>query len=88
MSSGFARRASSEGIIERIEPRHGVISRASRGRQHIIVANVDQLIIVGSAAEPYLKPNLIDRFIVTAEKGRIRPLVCINKIDLVDVGEP
>jgi ribosome biogenesis GTPase len=74
-----------EGIIERIEPRHGIISRASRGRQHIIVANVDQLIIVGSAAEPYLKPNLIDRFVVTAEKGRIRPLICINKADLVDM---
>lgn len=74
-----------EGIIERIEPRHGVISRASRGRQHIIVANVDQLVIVGSAAEPYLKPNLIDRFLVTAEKGRITPLVCINKVDLVEI---
>jgi ribosome biogenesis GTPase len=74
-----------EGIIERIEPRHGIISRASRGRQHIIVANVDQLIIVGSAAEPYLKPNLIDRFIVTAEKGGIRPVICINKIDLIDL---
>lgn len=73
-----------EGIIERIEPRHGVISRATRGRQQIIVANVDQLVVVGSAAEPYLKPNLIDRFLVTAEKSRIRPLVCINKIDLIE----
>ncbi len=73
-----------EGIIERVEPRHAVLSRATRGRQHVIVANVDQLLIVGSAAEPYLKPNLIDRFLVSAEKNRIRPLIVINKVDLVD----
>lgn len=72
-----------EGIIERVEPRYGVLSRASKGRQHTIVANVDQLLIVGSAAEPYLKPNLIDRFLVSAEQSGIRPLIVINKVDLV-----
>jgi ribosome biogenesis GTPase / thiamine phosphate phosphatase len=73
-----------EGIIERVEPRHGIVSRTSRGRQHVLVANVDQLIVVMSAAEPRLKPNLIDRMLVTAEKVGIRPIICINKIDLVD----
>jgi ribosome biogenesis GTPase len=73
-----------EGIIERVEPRRGVVSRTSRNRQHVLVANVDQLIIVTSAAEPRLKPNLIDRLLVTAERGGIRPVICINKIDLVE----
>ena len=73
-----------EGIIERIEPRRGVLSRQSRGRQQTLVANVDQLLIVASAAEPYLKPNLIDRFLVSAEQSRLRAVICINKIDLVD----
>ncbi len=73
-----------EGIIERVDPRHGILSRDSRGRQHIIVTNVDQLLILASAAEPPLKPNLIDRFLITAEKCGIRPLICINKIDLVE----
>jgi ribosome biogenesis GTPase len=73
-----------EGLIEQVEPRHGTLSRASRGRQHLMVANVDQMVIVASAAQPYLKPNLIDRFLVSAEKGHIDPLVCINKVDLVD----
>jgi len=73
-----------EGVIERVDPRHGVLSRMSKGRQHIIVTNVDQLLIIGSAAEPYLKPNLIDRFLVSAHKNQLRPLVCINKIDLID----
>jgi ribosome biogenesis GTPase len=76
-----------EGIIERVEPRHGVLSRTSKGRQHVIVTNVDQLLIVASAAEPNLKPNLIDRFLVTAEKTRIRPVVVINKVDLVNRAE-
>jgi ribosome biogenesis GTPase len=72
-----------EGMIERVEPRHGVLSRTSRGRRHVLVANVDQMLIVTSAAEPRLKPNLIDRFLVSAEKSQIRPIICINKIDLV-----
>ena len=73
-----------EGIIERVEPRYGSICRASRGRQQTLVTNVDQLMIVTSAAKPRLKPNLIDRLLVTAEKGGVRPIVCINKLDLVD----
>ena len=73
-----------EGIIERIEPRHGVLCRTSRGRQHVLVANVDQLLIVSSAGEPTIKPHLIDRFLVTAEKWQIAPVICINKIDLTN----
>jgi ribosome biogenesis GTPase / thiamine phosphate phosphatase len=73
-----------EGLIERVEPRQHIISRMSRGRQQILVANVDQLVIVASAAEPHLKPNLIDRFLVEAERMRIEPVICINKIDLVN----
>ncbi|MEZ6118783.1 MAG: ribosome small subunit-dependent GTPase A [Pirellulaceae bacterium] len=76
-----------EGIIERIEARRGVLCRTSKGRQHVMVANVDQILIVGSAAEPTLKPNLIDRLIVTAEKYQIRPIICINKVDLVDAAD-
>ena len=74
----------SEGIIERVEPRMGVLSRTSRSRQHVLVANVDQLLIVTSAAQPRLKPNLLDRYLVTAEKTRIEPVICINKVDLVN----
>jgi ribosome biogenesis GTPase len=49
-----------------------------------MVANVDQVLIVASAAEPYLKPNLIDRLLASAHQARLAPLLCINKIDLVD----
>jgi ribosome biogenesis GTPase len=73
----------SEGIIERVEPRYGCLSRTSRGRQHVLVANVDQLLIIMSAAEPAIKPHLIDRMVVSAEKSKIKPVVSINKVDLV-----
>ena len=73
-----------QGIIERVEPRHGILSRTSRGRQHVLVANIDQIVIVTSAAEPRLKPNLIDRLLVTAEKVGVRPILCINKVDLIE----
>ena len=76
-----------EGIIERIEPRHGVLCRTSRGRQHVMVANIDLMLIVSSAAEPGLKPHLIDRLLVTSEKFGIRPVICLNKIDLIDSGD-
>ena len=76
-----------EGIIEHVEPRYGCLSRTSRGRQHVIAANVDQLLIIMSAAEPDIKPHLIDRMLVSTEQTRIRPIICINKIDLVNAAD-
>jgi ribosome biogenesis GTPase len=73
-----------EGLIERIEPRHGLLTRASRGREHVLVANVDQVVLVLSLVEPDLKPHLIDRYLVSAAQGGITPLICLNKADLVD----
>lgn len=80
----FRPSGSDEGIIERIEPRSGVLARTSRGRMHVLVANVDLLLIIASAAEPEIKPHLIDRMLVTAEVSGMLPLVCVNKVDLVD----
>jgi len=76
-----------EAMIERVEPRTGTIARTSKQRKHVIVANVDQVLIIASAAEPALKPNLIDRMILTAEQSGVRPVVCINKVDLVNVAD-
>jgi len=81
---GFRAESQDSGMIERIEPRHGVLSRTSRGRQHVIVTNVDYLLIVTSCAQPGIKPALIDRYLLTAEHYGIRPLICLNKVDLVD----
>jgi|SRR5579883_781931 len=76
-----------EGMIERVEPRHGVLTRASRRREHVLVANVDQLAIVMSLVEPDLKPHLIDRYLAAAQQGGLKPVLCLNKSDLTDAVE-
>ncbi|MCC6511315.1 MAG: ribosome small subunit-dependent GTPase A [Pirellulaceae bacterium] len=83
----FRPEGTQQGIIVAIHPRRGVLSRTSKGRKHVIVANIDQIIIVASAAEPGLKPHLIDRFLVTSEQSGLEAIICINKVDLADPSE-
>jgi ribosome biogenesis GTPase len=74
-----------DGMIESVAERHGVISRTSRGQQHVIAANVDFLLVVVSAAQPGIKPTLVDRFLLTAESCEVEPVIVINKVDLADL---
>lgn len=83
----FRPESESTGMIESVRPRHGIINRTSRGQQHIIAANVDCLLIVASAAEPVLKPGLIDRFLLSAEQCSLEAVIVINKCDLVDMAD-
>lgn len=73
-----------EGFIERVEPRRGVITRGYRGREHVIVANVDTALVVSAFRDPGVKPALIDRYLISAERGGCRPVLVFNKADLVD----
>ena len=73
-----------QATIVRVEPRRNQICRTSRQRQQIIASNIDLALIVASAGEPILKPNLVDRFLVSSEQAKITPVVVINKVDLVD----
>lgn len=75
------------GVIERVEPRAGVLARGHQYKQHILVANVTQVAIVSSADEPPLKPALIDRFLVSSAKGNVRAIIIVNKCDLVDLAD-
>jgi ribosome biogenesis GTPase len=84
MTTDEGRMTTDEGVIERVEPRRGVLKRASRRREHVLVANVDALVIVISLVEPALKPHLIDRYIAAALKGELEPVLCLNKADLAD----
>jgi ribosome biogenesis GTPase len=74
-----------EGVIEAVLPRRSVLSRADAkhpDREHVVVAGVDQLVIVASMKLPDLRPRLIDRYLVAAVRGDLDPLICLNKIDL------
>ena len=73
-----------EGVIEKVESRHGTITRGYRKHKHVLVANVDQILIVSALQEPGLKLPLIDRYLISAEIGGVRPVIVLNKADLVN----
>jgi ribosome biogenesis GTPase len=76
---------SPEGVIEQILPRETVLTRTDSFKgveQHPIVANAEQMLLVASIREPNVKWGLIDRMLVAAQAGGLKPIVCLNKIDL------
>jgi len=50
--------------------------------EQVIAANMDVLLIVAAVRQPKLRPRLIERFLIVAERGELEPLLAINKIDL------
>jgi ribosome biogenesis GTPase len=75
-----------EGIIEQIEERTSFLSRSdiTGKKEQLIAVNIDQAIISACIANPPLKPALIDRYLIAAERGKMHPIIVINKIDLLD----
>ncbi|SFB19688.1 ribosome biogenesis GTPase [Lentibacillus halodurans] len=69
-----------EGYIRSIKPRENQLIRPP-------VANVDQAIIVSSAAMPDFNPLLMDRFLVMIESKDIEPIIFITKSDLINQTE-
>ena len=53
--------------------------------EQVVVANVDQLVVVMTANDEIaeVRTNLIDRFLVAAERGGMRAVIVINKRDLI-----
>lgn len=50
--------------------------------ERIIVANIDQLVIVIASANPEPRRGLIDRFLVSAFSEAITPIILVTKTDL------
>ncbi len=75
------------GVIEAVLPRRSVLARADVSNNHrrqVIVANADQLLIVSAWREPLLWLELIDRYLIAAERNNLPPLICLNKADLIE----
>ncbi|MFC1476177.1 ribosome small subunit-dependent GTPase A [Candidatus Zixiibacteriota bacterium] len=73
------------GTIEEIAERRNKLSRPDVDNpdfEQVIVANIEQLIVVTSVDKPRLKLGAIDRFLLAAERCNMDGRVCINKIDL------
>lgn len=75
-----------EGVIEQIEDRTSVLLRHYDRRLQVVAANIDIALIVVAVDRPTLRPHLIDRYLVAAHQGDMRPVICINKIDLDETG--
>lgn len=71
--------------IVRVAPRHGQLRRTADDddtTERIIVANVDQLVIVASLTDPPPRTGFIDRCLVAAYDADISPLLCLTKSDI------
>lgn len=75
------------GIIEAAHQRTSVLSRPDYyDGLKPIAANIDQIIVVSSIL-PELSLNIIDRYIVACETIQIKPILVLNKIDLLNEDE-
>jgi ribosome biogenesis GTPase len=52
--------------------------------QQVIVANADQLLIVAAWRNPLIWLELIDRYLISAERTGLKPIICVNKVDLAE----
>lgn len=73
--------------IKEILPRRSRLARRAPGGrgERIVAANVDQVVVVFSAAKPDPHPRMLDRFLVIAEGNDLAARVVINKVELVGV---
>ncbi len=79
-----------EGVIQKILPRKSKLSRMVEGkayREQIVATNIDQMIIIMSVKFPEFKSGLLDRYLVIAEKNRLKSVICLNKADLALPGQ-
>jgi len=65
------------GYIEEISPRRNLLVRPP-------VANIDLAVIVFSAKDPPLNLELIDRVLTNSLVIGVKPVLCLNKTDLLD----
>jgi ribosome biogenesis GTPase len=76
-----------QGIVEKVLPRRSVLARPDVFYSHlqqVIVANANQLLIVASWRNPPFWPELVDRYLIAAERNKLTPIICVNKIDLAE----
>ncbi len=74
-----------EAMVTGVEPRRNVFSRrasARRAAEQVVAANVDQVVLVASIAEPAFSRGLADRVFCQAEHAGLPARLALNKVDL------
>ena len=77
-----------DGMIESVEARRTRFSRRQPGprgswKEDMIVANLDQVLVVFACADPIPHLRMVDRFLVVAEHNEVEAALVANKVDLV-----
>ncbi|MBZ0291251.1 MAG: ribosome small subunit-dependent GTPase A [Anaerolineae bacterium] len=75
------------GVIEAIAPRRSIVARPDSFYKHmrqILAANVDQLLIVAAWRNPQIWLEMIDRYLIFAQRNDLPAVICVNKADLID----
>lgn len=75
-----------QGVLEEVLPRRSKLSRPDPFNpmlEHVIAANVDQLVIVVSTMKPPFDREIIDRYLVSSENLNLEAVICVNKMDLL-----
>ncbi|MDH3728942.1 MAG: ribosome small subunit-dependent GTPase A [Myxococcales bacterium] len=78
-------------VVAEVLPRRRRFSRRQPGRgpgkEDVLVANLDQLLITFSYGRPLFNARLLDRFLVIAEHQQVQPIIVMNKADLEQPGD-
>ncbi|WP_420868636.1 ribosome small subunit-dependent GTPase A [Corynebacterium singulare] len=73
--------------IVKLEDRTSVLRRTADDTdpyERIVVANADRLLIVTAVADPPPRSGFVERALIAAFAGNIRPVLCLTKTDLTD----
>jgi ribosome biogenesis GTPase len=74
-------------VIAAIHTRRSHLGRRAPGgrpAERVVVANVDQVVVVFAFAHPEPHPRMIDRFLVIAEANDVAARLVLNKCELAD----
>lgn len=76
--------------IVKLSERSSVLRRTADDTdpyERIVVANAEQLLIVAAVADPPPRSGFVERSLIAAFVGNLRPILCLTKSDLADPAE-
>ncbi len=76
-------------LIHSVYPRHSILERKAVGKQsqtQIIATNIDFALIIQSVNRDF-NINRLERYLTICHDSKIKPIVVLSKIDLIDTSE-
>lgn len=81
-------RNTEEAVIHRLLPRQTILKRkySNKAGAQVIGSNIDVAFVIESMDKDY-NLNRFERYFAMVEEGHIKPVIVLNKIDLIDEAE-